>query len=162
MSLEQHAYLAEIVAAMAVVPSLIYLAVQVRQSNAQTRAAARFAFVEATGDINAVIAQDKSVASLWRRGLRSPEDLDEDEIIQLWMLIGQYANTWMVMHHLHQDGNLPENQWSVVRNDMLGILTSEGGRAFWKIGAEAFDPAFRRYVNSLLESGERSYDMLAR
>ena len=75
MSLEQYAYLAEIVAAMAVVPSLIYLAVQVRQSNAQTRAAARFAFVEATGDINAVIAQDKSVASLWRRGLRSPEDL---------------------------------------------------------------------------------------
>ncbi len=162
MSLEQWAYLAEIVAAVAVIPSLIYLAVQVRQSNAQSRATARIAFVEATGDINTVIAQDKSVASVWRRGLHSPDALDEDEIIQLWMLIGQYANTWMVMHHLYEEGNLPENHWSVVRNDMLGILATEGGRAFWRIGANAFEPRFRRFVNSLLDSGETSYDMLAR
>lgn len=162
MSLEQLAYLAEIIAAIAVVPSLVYLVVQVRQSNAQGRATARYAFVQAMSDINLLVAQDKTTASVWRRGLESPDALDDDELMQFWMLMGQYANAWMVMYQLHQDGMLPENQWSVVRKDILGILSSSGGRAFWKMGAKAFDRDFVHYVNALLESEEQPYDMLAR
>ena len=162
MSLEQYAHLAEIIAAVAVVPSLLYLAIQVRQSNAQGQAAARYAFVQAMGDINMAVAQDKEVASVWRRGLRSSESLDEDEIMQLWMLMGQYANAWMVMYQLHLEGLLPDNHWTVVRNDMLGILASDGGKAFWKIGAGAFDEGFRKFVDELLQSDDKPYDMLAR
>ena len=162
MSLEQLAYLAEIIAAIAVVPSLVYLVVQVRQSNAQGRATARYAFVQAMSDINLLVAQDKTTASVWRRGLESPDALDDDELMQFWMLMGQYGNAWMVMYQLHQDGMLPDNQWSVVRNDILGILSSKGGKAFWKMGARAFDRDFVRYVNALLESEEQPYDMLAR
>jgi hypothetical protein len=57
---------------------------------------------------------------------------------------------------------LPENHWSVVREDIPGILVSNGRQAFWKIGAGAFDRDFVRYVNALLEPEEQPYDMLAR
>ncbi|MGD8978123.1 MAG: hypothetical protein PVG91_11005 [Gammaproteobacteria bacterium] len=162
MSLEQYAYLAEIVGAIAVVASLLYLAVQIHQSNLQGQASARYAFIQAMSDINMPIAQDKAVASVWRRGLESADGLDKDERIQFWMLVGQYGNAWSVMYQLYRDGMLPEIQWTVVRKDMLGILSSEGGRSFWKrFGAGAFDPEFVAYVDSLLSSGEKSYDMLA-
>ena len=106
MTLQQWAGIAEIVAAIAVIPSLVYLAVQVRQSNAQSRATARYAFIESMADINMTIAQDKAAPSVWRRGLAALEDLDADERMQLWMFIGQYCNAWVVMYHLHLDGLL--------------------------------------------------------
>ena len=162
MTLEQYAYLAEVLGTATVVISLIYLAVQVKQGNAQGRAGARYAFVQATSDINMTIAQDQKLAALWRRGLQSPDKLNEDETMQLWMLIGQYCNAWMVMHQLHLDGLLAENQWFVVKNDVSAIICSVGGQAFWRIGRDAFDPSFRKFVDDIQEKGEQSYDMLAR
>ena len=78
-----------------------------RQSNAQSRATARYAFIESMADINMTIAQDKAAA---------PEDLDADERMQLWMFIGQYCNAWVVMYHLHLDGLLRSDR---TRYDML-------------------------------------------
>jgi hypothetical protein len=162
MTLEQWAYIAEILAAVAVVPSLVYLAVQVRQGNAQSRATARYAFIESMADINMTIAQDKAAASVWRRGLAAPDELDADERMQLWMFIGQYCNAWVVMYHLHLDGLLPEKQWTLVQTDILSILSSEGGKVFWEMGVHAFEDDFVAFVEGLLRSGRRRYDMLAR
>ena len=41
-------------------------------------------------------------------------------------------------------------------------LCSAGGRAFWRIGRDAFDPLFTQFVDGLQEKGEQAYDMLAR
>jgi hypothetical protein len=162
VTIEQYASLAEIIGTVTVVISLVYLAVQVRHGIAQGQAEARYAFVQATSDINMTIAQDKQLASVWRRGLEDPESLDADETMQLWMLMGQYCNAWLVMHQLHEDGQLARNQWQVVRNDIAAILCSEGGRAFWKIGRGAFDPGFMSFVDNMQAEGQQPYDMLAR
>jgi hypothetical protein len=162
MTLEQYAYLAEILGTATVVVSLIYLAIQVKQGNAHGRAGARYAFVQATSDINMTIAQNRELSGLWRRGLEKPGELNEDETMQLWMLIGQYCNAWLVMQQLHLDGMLARNQWFVVKNDVSAIMCSAGGRAFWRVAGNAFDPHFRRFVDDILERGEQSYDMLAR
>mgnify|MGYP006288401889 CR=1 FL=1 len=162
MTLEQYALLAEIVGTVTVVVSLVYLAVQVRQGIAQGQAEARYAFVQSTSDINMTIAQDKQLASVWRRGLENPEALDADETMQLWMLMGQYCNAWLVMHQLYVDGQLARNQWHVVRNDIAAILCSAGGRGFWRIGRGAFDPTFTKFVDDIQANGQQPYDMLDR
>ena len=163
MTLEQYAYLAEIIGAIAVIASLLYLAVQIRQNNAQDRATARYAFVGTMSEINLSIVRDKSVASIFRRGLESTEDLDDDEQLQLWMLIGQCGNTWSVMYELYQERMLPESQWWVVRKDILSLFASKGGSTFWELfGADAFEPSFVEFVNSLLKKEKKSYDLLAR
>ena len=162
MTLEQYAFIAEILGTATVVISLVYLALQVRHSIAQGQAEARYAFVEATSDINMTIAQNKELASAWRGGLQNPGQLDSDETMQLWMLMGQYCNAWLVMHQLHIDGQLAKNQWHVVKIDVAAILCPAGGRAFWEIGRGAFDPEFRKFVDEIQDKGERPYDMSAR
>jgi hypothetical protein len=57
MTLEQYAFVAEIVGTVAVVISLIYLAVQVRHGIAQGRAEARYAFVQASGPTTCWLAR---------------------------------------------------------------------------------------------------------
>jgi hypothetical protein len=150
----------EFLGSILVFVTLVYLAIQTRNINKQSQAEARYAFVESMADINVGIAQSKQTASVWRRGLDSIENLDDDERMQFFMFVGQYANSWAVMHQLHEDLMLPATQWEIVRNDVVSILSSNGGNAFWKGGGEAaFDPGFAQWVNAELAAGDQPYDM---
>lgn len=150
----------ELLGSLLVLVTLIYLAVQTRGISRQSRAEARYAFVDAVGEINMAIARDKDTACVWRKGLGSVQSLDEDERMQFFMLVGQYSNLWSVMYQLHQDHLLPEKQWTVVRNDIASILGSDGGRYFWANGgAAAFDREFAEFVAAELERGILPYDM---
>lgn len=119
----------EWVAAIAVIASLLYLARQIKLANLQSEAAARYSFLDAYGLANATIGGSKKAASVFRRGLDNAE-LDSDERMQFIVLLRQFLNTWSVMFDLHQERQLPENQWHVVRTDIHAALGTPGGTAF--------------------------------
>ena len=150
----------ELLGSVTVLITLIYLAIQTRSINRQSQAEARYAFVDAMGVINMVIAQSEANASVWRRGLKSADELTEDERMQFMMYMGQYANLWSVMHQLHEDQLLPATQWNIVCADIRSILGSDGGQWFWRMGgSEAFDQPFSSFVSSLLAGNSGAYDM---
>ena len=150
----------EVIGAVAVVVTLLYVARQIHQANAQTQAQARYSFVEAYGHMNTSISGNKAVASVFRRGIKGL-DLDEDEYIQFFALLGQFLNTWSVLFDLHKDGMLPENQWTMVRLDIITMMSEPGGRDFWeRVGQFGVHQAFRDAVNEALASDEESYQMV--
>lgn len=149
----------EVIGAIAVVVTLLYVARQIRQASAQTQAQARYSFIEAYGEMNTSITNSKEVASIFRRGIMGDE-LDADEYYQFFALIGQFINTWSVLFDLHRDGLLPESQWTMVRKDIITMMNEPGGREFWqKHGRGAVHDAFRDAIDEVLESGETSYTM---
>ncbi|WOJ94121.1 hypothetical protein R0135_02875 [Congregibacter variabilis] len=158
---EAVAAVVELLGLALIVVSLVYLAIQTRSINKQAQSEARYAFVDAAGQINMVIAQDLQAASVFRRGLASVDDLNEDERMQFFMFVGQYANLWSVMHQSYADDVLPDTQWAIVQNDIRSILGSPGGRAFWSTaGAAAYDQAFVDSVNAELAKTDAGYDMV--
>ncbi len=149
----------EVVGAIAVVVTLIYVARQIHQATAQTQAAAQYSFIEAYGEMNTSITNSKKVASIFRRGIMG-EVLDPDEYYQFFALIGQFINTWSVLFDLHNDGLLPESQWTMVRKDIITMMNEPGGREFWeKHGRGAVHDRFRDAIDEVLDSGESSYTM---
>lgn len=150
----------ELLGSLLILVTLVYLAIQTRSISKQNQAEARYAFVEAMAEINMVIAQSTPTASIWRRGLESVAELNEDERMQFFMLVGQYANLWSVMHQLREDGLLPDTQWLIVQNDIASILGSVGGKFFWNNGGKtAFDPSFTKFVDAFLKDAIQPYDM---
>mgnify|MGYP001825533351 FL=1 len=146
--------------AIAVVASLLYLARQIKLANDQSRAAARYSFLDAYGLANAAVGEDKHSAGVFSRGLRGAE-LDEGERMQFIVLAGQFFNTWGVMFDLHNEGQLPESQWKVVRTDMKGVLQTPGGLALWNdILIHNYERSFIDFATSLLESDENTFDIL--
>lgn len=92
-----------------------------------------------------------------RRGFKGLE-LDEDENYQFFALVGQFLNTWSALYDLHQEGLLPENQWTMIRKDIITLSTEAGGRSFWeKHGKHGVHDAFRNAVDEALASDEASY-----
>lgn len=81
--------------------------------------------------------------------------------MQFVALLGQFLNTWGVMYDLHQEGQLPESQWIVVRTDILASLTTKGGLQFWKeIGSLNVSQEFADWVHELLNGNETPYPFL--
>jgi hypothetical protein len=147
----------EMIGAVAVVITLLYVARQIHQVNAQTQASARFSLIKELGELNLLIAGDKSVASVFRRGL-SGEQLDDDERLQFFTILGQFLNISSVLFDLHDDGLLPQNQWLMMRKDIISIFSEPGGRTFWdEVGRVGVHSKFSDAVEEILASDEASY-----
>jgi len=147
-------------AAIAVVASLLYLARQIKLANQQSKAAARYSFLSAYGLANATIGESKESASVFHRGLNNDE-LDPGERMQFILLLGQFLNTWNVMYDLHQEQQLPENQWYVVRTDMHSAFSTPGGKAFWQeLGKFNCPQEFADFVDELIASDDKPFNLL--
>lgn len=150
----------EWVSAVAVVASLLYLGRQIHQANMQSRATARYSFLDAYGIANGTIAGNPECAAVMQRGMAG-EALDEAETLHFTVLVGQFLNTWSVMFDLHNEKQLPEGQWTIVRTDLHALLGTVGGRRFWEaVGRPNVSPEFAAWVDQTLDAGDMPYDML--
>ena len=103
MTLEQVAYAAEIVGALAVVVSLVYLAVQVKHANAIARANAYRDFHHDIGTVLTPISVDPDIHGIWTKAMFTEHELESDEQDRLGMLLYQlfgalnsgYQSAWL-------------------------------------------------------------------
>jgi hypothetical protein len=110
--------------------------------------------------MNLTLAGNKELASVIRRGMQGL-DIDEDEAFQYRVFLGQLLNTWSVLYDLHVERQLPDTQWIVIRKDIITMLSTPGGRAFWDdFGKLGVHDDFLNEVEKTLASEETSYKFL--
>jgi hypothetical protein len=149
---------AEVVGAAAVVVSLVYLAVQIRQNTRQAEEQGRAQRFSALGvlfdnwrNFRTNIISDPRVANIWRRGNEDPNQLDGDErvvfdFLMLDLLWGFAAN-WMV--------GVDEGLGSYLRDDIadnLLLYASPGFRVWWQTNPHRgeYPRDFTLFVEKLL------------
>ena len=82
MSLEQMSFLAQIVSALVVVASLIFVGFQLNHAAAAIRVASSQAHLECYTDLAKSVIDDGDFARIWRVGLGEPKKLTEDEWVR--------------------------------------------------------------------------------
>ncbi|MGD8810077.1 MAG: hypothetical protein PVG24_10755 [Gammaproteobacteria bacterium] len=164
MNWEAIGTLAEVVGAVAVVVSLVYLAVQIRQNTRQVEEqgrAQRFSALSVLFDnwrhFRGYVISDPRVAGIWRRGNEDPGRLDADDriVFDLLMvdLMWGFAANWMV--------GVDEGLGSYLRDDIadnLLIYASPGFRAWWKTSPhrDEYPRDFAVFVDQLLNCSSPS------
>lgn len=160
MTLNDAYLISQIVAVVLVAPTLLYLALQVRQNTQQMRANARFQWVEASGQFNALTAGTTATASVFRRGWDNPDGLDDDERMQFLVHLGHFMQIYSTMFELHQEKLLPDTQWYNCRQDMIAVMNSPGGLWVWNtFGKQGLHPGFVAYMEGLTGQAEASFDL---
>jgi hypothetical protein len=158
MTLNDIYLVSQVLAVFALVPSVIYLAVQVRQNTLQARASASFQYLEAGTALNMPLIENKQMASVVRRGYENYDALDADEKVQFGYLIGQWYQTFSAMYDLMKSGMLPENTWYPIRKHLISMMSISGTRTIWETYArEGISPDFVAYVDALESSDEKTY-----
>ena len=145
----------EIVGAIAVVVSLAYLAVQIRQNTKQVAEQVKALKLEghnaAANDhsrFRQSIIQSPQVASLWRRGKLNYIDLSPDEQAQVGELFRDYfwANANMQLRNL-QSGAVDDSLWDIAVAGLRPYLENEGVRQWWAESKAEFPGDFIKVVD---------------
>lgn len=148
MTLEDWAFVSQIVGALAVVASLIYLALQIRHSNVLSRAQARQSMMELTQDQLLLQVSDPSV---WL-GVFSEEPLSLEEKVKVNMWLTLFMRQREYEWFTHQEGIMDSRMFNAYAGVICVILGTERNRRWWALRKDIkeFDSGFVEFVDDLL------------
>ena len=137
----------ELAASVAVLVTLVFLTVQIRQSNALMRSEARQAQVINDQEHLYQIIQHPDIAA----SFAAQGEIRDDEKTRLmfWIVASMRAreNEWFQYGH----GALDATTWASYRQVIPFTLGTQRARAFWNICQAFFDPEFVKVVNETIE-----------
>ena len=120
----------EILGAIAVFMTLVYLAVQIRQNTASVTTATYDSVMAGITDINLVVARDPEVASIVARGFLVPDSLNAFEAYRFQFILRSWANQWLKMLRLYERGALSPPEWERLAQEAAQTFALPGGMVF--------------------------------
>src|SRR5881398_632230 len=133
MSFEQLSYLAQIVASIGVIVSLIFLASQIKHNTAALQRNEHNSTMEQWTVLRQAIAQNREIAELMTAGLSGERTLDAADQLRLEQMLAE--NLWASFHiwERTQRGIFPKGTFELtVGPHLSGLLRTERGGAWWR------------------------------
>jgi hypothetical protein len=149
MTLADMANLSQVIGAIGVVASLIFVGIQIRQNTAATRAASHNAVSDSLNEFNRMMAESADVSQLWLAGMGDRGALTDIERFRFDAAARAYMH---VCETMYVQSTLGAGDKSILLAEEEGIrtlLAGPGFRAWWAENPYGFCAEFRRYVASL-------------
>jgi hypothetical protein len=146
MNLNDLANIGQVIGAIAVVISLIYVALQIRQNTNAVRSATTQSVHEHFANWYHLIAADAELSRIAADGLRDYLSLPENErtrFIAAFMSFLSYSQNAFLKW---RQGLLAPSLWLGWEQVMMNLFGAPGGKAFWKERGYMFGDEFRRYI----------------
>ena len=128
MTLSDLANLGEFIGGIAVIVTLIYLAVQLKQNSKMARANAVATLLARYESPNAILAGSAEASRVFRLGTYSDGELNEDESTQYHCICIQFLAVVYAAYKFQCDGILSQEQWQIYRNDTAEFIGAPGFR----------------------------------
>src|SRR6202043_1398710 len=152
MSFEQISYLAQIVASVAVVASLIFVALQIKQNTRALQRNEHNSTMEQWTVIRQAIAQNREIAELMTAGLHGERTMDAADQLRLEQMLAE--NAWAAFHiwDRTQRGIFPKGTFEATGGALLSGLFRTAAGGTWWAGAKhiGFPPGFVSDVDAML------------
>jgi len=149
--LESLANLGEIIGAIAVVVSLIYLAVQVRQNTKAQRTENFSRALDRVAAMQAALSQDSDTAVIFAKGVADPSKITAKERIQFTWSMYELFGAFEFMFLASKSNSIPEEVWQRWSSAVAYWLSFAGVQSWWRAKPIPFTDAFTSYIESLLE-----------
>jgi hypothetical protein len=157
MTLQDLGNLGDFIGGIAVVATLAYLAVQVRQSNrllkantASVRAASAIAINERLVGVNQSLIEDPSLAEIFVRELSSPGSIQGADRVRLDTLLQSMFISLENIQKLAQAGTIDPRDWEPWSRHLESWLRNPSVRAWWHRQRSPYGEDFKAQVRTLL------------
>src|SRR6476661_4903372 len=152
MSFQQISYLAQIVASLGVVMSLVFVGLQIKQNTRALERTEHNSTMEQWTVIRQAIAQNRDIAELMTAGLQGERVLDAADQLRLEQMLQE--NAWAAFHiwDRTQRGIFPKGTFEVTGGALLNtLLRTPGGESWWRKSKHiGFHPGFVSDVDAVL------------
>jgi hypothetical protein len=144
---------ADTFAALAVVLSLVYLGMQIRNQIAESRSAVVNSLTQQWGDFMGRMA-DGHLNELWRRGIEDFGALDDVERGRTSALFLHFTQIFESLYLQKCDGKVDPDLWKGLEARIRDIYSNPGVRQWWSLRSHWFSPRFQSFIEALLEETE--------
>jgi hypothetical protein len=150
--IEVAALVAEIVGAVAVVISVVYLAAQVSEGNKELRSQSHYNALSLGSRPLEIELENAELAKIISNGYEEPEELSAEE----WYRFSQYQimafNAWEYYYYEHEKSAIPEQLW--VGANAYYVQNARTKPGLWKYWSEyehIYSEPFHSYVEEFIE-----------
>ena len=148
----------EILSAVGVIVSLLYLASQIRIQNSESRSRA---FSEVSIQWNYLlgdIATNSELAELWGIGLTDYTKLDNVQKIQFYSQAARMFKMIEGFYLQRMNHKLSEETWSGLQNAITDTCRSEGIKFWWSYRRNWYGAQFQEFIDScMLVEGDYTF-----
>ena len=146
--------LAELVGAIAVLASLIYLAKQVQNNTREVRAENIHKIADSFNEINLLLFENDEVAELWLKGINEYASLTPKEKLRYdfgWLAAFRIYDS---MYYQTKTGTGDTESFQAELATIEWFFSHQGAREWWGSQKFGLSPGFRDYVDRIVAKSE--------
>ena len=142
----------EVVGAIAVILTLLYLAAQIRQNTTSLQGQTDMDYARETANWSARITANPELVELWLRGVRG-EPLSESDSIRYCLLNSEWFYLCEGCYRQYRRGLLDEETWETLANSLATFLMQDQIlKNWWESGASIMSQEFKEQINTRVGS----------
>jgi len=145
---------AELVGIAAIVISLIFVGLEVRQSAAATRGATQQALADSAREASGALVGDQETADLMLRFLSAADwsDFSEVERFRIVILFTTMLRVYESAYYQWSESNLAPEIWAGWEASLRGTAPMPGVAIYWEERRHYFDERFQLYFEEQMKS----------
>jgi len=131
MNWEMISAVGQVLGAIGVIISIIYLAAQIRNQNKESQRAAMNVLTTHWGELTKTLVESPDLAALWLRGLRSFDALDGASKLRLGAHLGRFLRFADSLYLGVLDGTLDKRLWRGYERTIADTVAYPGFQTWW-------------------------------
>lgn len=148
MNWEAIGAIGEVVGAVGVVATLLYLALQIRGDARATRAATMHGQSNAYREFMQSLATDEELSSIYLRGIQDFRSLEDAELVRFTSALGVLFRVFDEAFFQWSEGNLDPQVWHGFESPMGDVLAYPGVRDWWATRSHWYSTPFREFIDA--------------
>jgi hypothetical protein len=155
MNWEMLAAIGQLAAGIGLIPSLIYLAVQIREQNKERRRAAINVLTGQWSELVKSVTDSSEFAYIYLRGLQRFDDLNPAEKIRFAAFSATFFKNFEAMYHYQLDGTLKGSLWRVIERVMTDLVSYPGTQTWWSVRRHWHTEEFAAVVDRIIADAHK-------
>jgi hypothetical protein len=162
LKLKKIASIAEVIGAIAIVISLIYVGIQVNDSTRAVRSATATETSAAISSWYAEVGSNSEATRILLNVMNDPESASREEALQFVYMIHGLMTEYQIAYYLSQEQTLDVQLRESLVNTITGVREQPGFLMYWQQRRDLFDPGFpgfRTFMDDLITNGETNTNL---
>ena len=159
--LSEWAHIAEVVGAVAIIVSLLYVSVQVKDSTRAIKSTATNDAATAMQSWYLTVGSNAQTANVFYTGMTNPDALSPEEMFQFVMITHAAFLGFQNSFLLAEQGTLDPEILKSITNTILATKDLPGYKIYWQQRGHLFNETFRKFVERMnaMQSDKSSSDV---
>ena len=155
MNWEMLAAIGQLAAACVGIPSIIYLAVQIRAQTKERHQSAVNALTVQWGDLTRSFHDNGEFCAIYLRGVQCFTELDAVSKLRFSSFLNRFFKNFQAMFFSYRDGVLSASIWGEVERTMGDVIAYPGVQEWWKTRRHWHTEEFARVIDGLIARGNK-------